>query len=112
MATSMRLSEHESEGYNEELVSLIVADMKNPVTPVLEATLVGKRVDNAGRVIACLSKIVHYDAAVIDKHLSCVGAVEIDLRHVQPPSNWCSQENLSVASVLDGAVQKPDSVTL
>jgi hypothetical protein len=92
MATSMRLSEHESEGHNEELLSLIVADMKNPVTPVLEATLVGKRVDNAGRVIACLSKVVHYGATVIDKHLFRIGAMEIDLRHVQPPSNSCSQE--------------------
>jgi hypothetical protein len=108
----MWLSEHESEGHDEELISLIVADMKNPVTPVLEATLVGERLHNAGRVIARLSEIVHHGAAVIDEYLPCVGAVEIDLRHVQPPSNWCSQETLSVASFLDGEVQKPDSVTL
>jgi hypothetical protein len=87
MATSMRLSQHESEGHNEELLSLIVADMKNPVTPVLKATLVGERVHNAGRVIARLGKIVHYDAAVVDKHLFRIGAMEIDLRHVQSPSN-------------------------
>src|SRR6516225_1308192 len=94
MATSMRLSQHESEGHNEELLSLIVADMKNPVTPVLEAALVGERLHNAGRVIASLSEIVHHGAAVIDEHLSCVGAVEIDLGHVQPPSNWSSQRSL------------------
>src|SRR6516162_1907480 len=92
MATSMRLSQYESEGHNEERLSLIVADMKSPFTPVLEAALVGERLHNAGRVIASLSEIVHHGAAVIDEHLSCVGAVEIDLGHVQPPSNWYSQE--------------------
>ena len=35
----MRLSQYESEGHNEERLSLIVADMKNPVTPILEAAL-------------------------------------------------------------------------
>ena len=39
MATSIRLAEQESEGHNEELVALVVADMQDPVTPILEATI-------------------------------------------------------------------------
>ena len=30
--TSIRLAEHESEGHNEELIALVVADMQDPVT--------------------------------------------------------------------------------
>jgi hypothetical protein len=41
MATSIRLAEHESEGHNEELIALIIADMQDPVTPIREAALAG-----------------------------------------------------------------------
>jgi len=38
----MGLAEHEGERHNEELIALIVADMQDPVTPILEAALVVK----------------------------------------------------------------------
>src|SRR5262249_16241165 len=69
MAISIRLAEHESEGHNEELIALIVADMQDPVTPILEAELVGEGLDDTGRLIARLSKIVHHGAAAIDENL-------------------------------------------
>jgi hypothetical protein len=77
----MRLAEHESEGHNEELIALIVADMQDPVTPILEAALVGEGLHDAGRMIARLNEIVHYGAAVIDEYLPRIGAVEIYLGH-------------------------------
>src|SRR6516165_11765220 len=86
MATSMCLAKHESEGHNEELIALIVADMQDPVTPILEVTLVGEGMHDTRRVIARLSKIVHHRAAAIDENLLRIGAVEIDLGHVQPLS--------------------------
>ena len=83
----MRPAEHEGEGHNEEFVALIVADMQDPVTPILEAELVGEGLHDTGRTIARLSKIVHYGAAAIDENLLRVGTVEIYLGHVQLPSN-------------------------
>jgi hypothetical protein len=104
-------AEHEREGHNEQLITLIVADMQDPVGPILEAALVGEGLHDTGSVIARLSEIVHHGAAAIDENLPCVGAVEIDLGHVQPPSNEMgSQRDLSVVGVLDGAVRKPAGV--
>jgi hypothetical protein len=83
----MRLAEHEREGHDEELIALIVADMQNPVTPILQAALVGKGLHDAGRMIARLDKVVHHGAAVIEEYLPRIGAVEIYLSHFQPPSD-------------------------
>ena len=60
---SIRLAEHESEGHNEELIALIVADMQDPVTPILGASLVGEGLHDAGRMIARLSEVVYHGAA-------------------------------------------------
>src|SRR5215475_14061595 len=76
---SMRLAEYESEWHDEELIALIVADMQDPVPPILEAALVGEGLHDAGRVIARFREIVHHGAAVIDEYLPRVGTVEIDL---------------------------------
>src|ERR1700752_1830494 len=86
MLTSMRLAKYEDERDNEELIALVVADMQDPVTPILEAALVGEGLHEAGRMIARLNEIVHHGAAVIDEHLPRIGAVEIYLGHFQPPS--------------------------
>jgi hypothetical protein len=83
----MGLTEHEREGDNEELIALIVTDMQDPVTPIIEATLAGEGLHDAGRVIARLNKVIHQGAAMIDENLLRVGAVEVDLGHIQPPSN-------------------------
>jgi hypothetical protein len=85
MATSMRLAEHENEGDNEELIALIVADMQDPVTPILEAALVGEGLHDTGRIVARFSQTVHHGAALIDKNLLRVGAMKIQLGHVRPP---------------------------
>ena len=53
----MGLIEHESKGHNEELIALIVADIKDPVTPILEAALVGEGLYDAGRAITRLSEV-------------------------------------------------------
>src|SRR5215471_6518836 len=76
ITTSIRLAGNERERYNEELIALIVADMQHPVTPILEATLVGDRLHNAGRMIARVGKIVHHGAAVVEEHLPGVRAME------------------------------------
>src|SRR5262245_57623860 len=91
----MRPAEYESEGDNEELIALIVADMKDPVTPILETALVGEGLHDAGRVIARLGKVIHHGAVVIDENLLRVGAVEIYLSHVQPPSDWTGRQESS-----------------
>lgn len=41
MGTSIRLAEHGSEGHDEELITPVVADMQDPVTPILETALAG-----------------------------------------------------------------------
>src|SRR5215510_10513623 len=110
MATSMRLTQHEGEGHNEELIALIVADMQDPVTPILEVTLVSEGMHDTRRVIARLSKIVHHGAAVIDENLLRIGAVKIDLGHVTTSFKWDGwHRDLSVAGVL-GAVRKTEAV--
>ena len=60
----MRLAEHEIERHKEELIALIVADMQDPVTPILEAALVGEGLHDAGRMIPRLRKIFDHSAAV------------------------------------------------
>jgi hypothetical protein len=103
---SMRLAEHEREGHNEELIALIVADMQDPVTPILKRALIGERLHDAGRVIVRLSKIVHHGAAAIDENVLGVGAMEIDLGHVQPPSNGTRSREISVFLLFPAAWQE------
>jgi hypothetical protein len=79
------LAEHESEGNDEELIALVVTDMQNPVTPIREAALASEGLHDTRRMIPCLGKVVHDDAVIIDENLLRVGAVEIDLSHVEPP---------------------------
>src|ERR1700740_2568159 len=83
----MRLAEHENEGHNEELIALIVADMQDPVTPILEVAFVSEGLHDAGRMIPRFGEVVHQSATMVDEYLLRVGAVEIYLRHVEPPSN-------------------------
>jgi hypothetical protein len=64
----LHLSQHEREGHDEELIALIVADMQDPVAPILEAALVGEGSHHAGRMIARLREVVHYGAAVVDEN--------------------------------------------
>src|ERR1700751_54387 len=80
----MRFADHENEGDNEELIALIVADMQDPVTPILEAPLVGEGLHDPGRIIARLSQTVHHGAAWIDKDLLRVGTMKVQLGHVRP----------------------------
>jgi hypothetical protein len=86
MLTSMRLAKNEDEGNNEELIALVVADMQESVTPILEAVLVGEGLHEAGRMIARLREIVHHGTIVVEENLLRGGAMEIYLGHVQPPS--------------------------
>ena len=79
MAISIRFAEHESEGNYKELIALIVADMHDRVTPVLEAELVGEGLHDTGRMLARLSEIAHDGTPAIEEKLLRVGAVEIDL---------------------------------
>src|SRR6266536_3071881 len=87
MAASIRLAETSRHARSKTLNVLIVADMHDPVTPILEAEFVGEGLHDTGRVIARLSEVVHHRAAAICENLLRVGAVEIDLGHVQPRSN-------------------------
>jgi hypothetical protein len=60
--------------------------MQNPVTPIIEAALAGDGFHDARRMIPRLSEIVHYGAALVDENFLRVGAMEIDLGLVRPPS--------------------------
>jgi hypothetical protein len=62
---SMRLTEHENKRDDKELVAVIVTDMQDPVTPVLNAALGGEGLHEASRAIARLSEVVDVSAPVI-----------------------------------------------
>src|SRR4051812_19695509 len=100
MLPSMRLAKDEDEGDNEELIALVVADMQDPVTPILEAVVVGEGLHEAGRMIACLSEIAYHGAVVVEENLLRGGAVEIYLGHVQPPSSGASASAAARANAL------------
>jgi hypothetical protein len=82
----MRLIKYEGERDYEELIALVVADMQDPITPIIEAALAGERFHDARRMIPRLCEIIHYGTAIVDENLLRVGAMEIDLCHLQPPS--------------------------
>jgi hypothetical protein len=69
--------------------------MQDPVTPILEAALVGEGLHDTARMIARFSKIIYHRALVIDENLLRVGAVEIDLGHVQSPSDRTGSREIS-----------------
>jgi hypothetical protein len=69
MLTSMRLAKYKDEWNDEELIALVVADMQNPVAPILEAVLVGEGFDEASRMVMRLSKIVHHSTVAIEENL-------------------------------------------
>jgi hypothetical protein len=81
MGTLIWLAEHEREGHNEEFIALIITDMQNPVTPILEAALSSERLYDTVRMIPRFSNIFHHCAAVIDENLLGVRKVEIYVRH-------------------------------
>jgi hypothetical protein len=66
LAPSVRLTEHESEGDNEELVIGIVADMHNPVAPILRAAFHDERSDDAGCTVARLGEVAYRFTRTID----------------------------------------------
>jgi len=74
MEASIRPAEHESKGHNEELIALVVADMHDAVTPILEAEFVGAGLHETVRVIARLSEVVHHGAAAISENLLRAGS--------------------------------------
>src|SRR3954470_19851568 len=86
MTASMRLAENRRERQREDLVVEIVADMHGPVAPVFRALFHDQRAHHARRLVACLAKIAHHGAELIDANLVVVGAVEIDLGHDRSPS--------------------------
>jgi hypothetical protein len=74
-------SGHKSEGDNKELIAAVIADVQDPVAPILEAARLSETAHDAGRVITCLNEIVYQSAPAIDENLPGVGAVEIHLGH-------------------------------
>ena len=78
----MHLAEHESERHDEELITLVVVDMHDPVTPILQAEFAGEGLHQAGRMIARLSEVIHDGATVIEEHLPRGGTMEKYLSHI------------------------------
>src|SRR4029077_11979620 len=104
----MRLAKHENKGNDEELIAEIVADVQHPVTPIFKAVCFCEGLHDTGRVITRLAKIVYHGAAAIDENVLRVGAVEIHLGHVRPPSNdtWTGRKrDVSVRGILDRATR-------
>src|SRR6478672_6779459 len=81
----MRLAEDGSKGHGKNLFVEIVADMHDPVAPILGSAQHGQRPYDAGGVVARLDQVSHGGAALIDQHRLRIGAVEIELSHVPPP---------------------------
>jgi hypothetical protein len=81
-------SEHKGEGNKEKLITEIVANVQDPITPILETTRFSKRSNDAGRVVTRLGEVVDHRAAVIDENLLGVRAVEIHLGHVSSSFAW------------------------
>ncbi|WP_446680536.1 hypothetical protein [Bradyrhizobium erythrophlei] len=107
LVASMRLSENESEGNNEELVAEVVADVQNPVTPSLVTARLGEGLHELGGMIPRLGKIIHHGAAAIDENLIRVGAMEINLGHVRPPLNGMDS-NATHASQVSSSRRRDD----
>jgi hypothetical protein len=59
IAISIRLAKYGRERHNEKLIALVVADMQDPIPPILEATLACERLHRASSAIARLSEVVH-----------------------------------------------------
>ena len=64
---------------------VLVASVRHP-QHVVEAALAGDGFHDARRMIPRHSEIVHYGAAIVDENFLRIGAMEIDLGHVRPPS--------------------------
>src|SRR5438445_5269733 len=86
MTASMRLAENGGERDFKNLVVEIVADMHDPVAPVLRARFHDHRAHHAGGVIAGLGEVTDHDAELIDANFAGTGAVEIDLGHLRSPA--------------------------
>jgi hypothetical protein len=95
----MWLAEHKSEGNNEELFAEVVVDVQDPTAPIFGAARCSEGPYDLSRVITRFSEIVDYGAMVIDQNFICVGAVEINLGHVQSPSNWTGRIEMSLSQV-------------
>src|SRR5262249_23459872 len=63
----------------------IVADMHDPVAPVLGALFHDHRPHDAGRVIAGFGEVADDEARLIEANLAGTGAVKIDLSHFRSP---------------------------
>jgi hypothetical protein len=72
----MPFPENESEGNNEELVTEIVADVQDPVPPIVWSPRLGQGSHDFGRVITSLGEVAHHGAEAMDEYLLRVGAVE------------------------------------
>jgi len=90
MATSNGLAEHECEGHDEQLITEVVVDVQDPTAPIFEVARYGEGSHDTGRVVTRFSEVVYHGAATIDQNLVPGRAVEIDVGHVQPPSNEAS----------------------
>jgi len=75
----MRLAENGRERDFKNLFVEIVADMHDPVAPVLCAVFHNQRPDHASRVVAGFGEVAHRHAGLVDANFAGAGAVEIDL---------------------------------
>jgi hypothetical protein len=84
-ALSMRFAEHGREGYDEDLIAEIIADVQDPATPIFPAGCHNERPHNESGMVMRCNQIIHGGAASINQHSLGVGAMEIDLSHIPPP---------------------------
>jgi hypothetical protein len=86
----MRLAQYERKGDDEQLITEIIVNVQDPAAPIFETPCRGEGSHDTRRVITRLGEVVYHGAAAIDEKLVSVGAVEIDVGHVQHPSNTAS----------------------
>jgi hypothetical protein len=82
----MWLAEHKGEGHDEDLIAAIITDVQDPAAPIFGAARHKERAHHASGVVTCLGQIGYRGAGSISQCASRVGAMEIELTHVPPPS--------------------------
>jgi hypothetical protein len=65
---SMRLTQHERKGHDEELVAEVIADVQDPAAPTLCAVCHGQRTHNASCVVTRFREIADSGAVPIEQN--------------------------------------------
>jgi hypothetical protein len=83
----MRLAEQGRKRHDKYLSAEIIADVQQPIAPIVIAGRHRERAHDASGVIVRLGQVAHAGAASIDQCDFGVAAMEIDVSHVPTPAS-------------------------